>query len=149
MSRRRIRSMKRLDSTKSEFRKQMAEKALGFSCASGMNMEAEPGAKKRKVCKHCQGVGRLTTEARDCNCYELSKEQEQEERVSKHALKAAETVALVARAAATAVEGGEAQSEGVCDYFGVCCDVDNMNSSQHSTYGPFLRRGIRHWRPNN
>jgi hypothetical protein len=56
MSRRRIGSTKRFASTKSEFRKQMAEKALGLSCASGMNMEVEPGAKKRKVCKCCQGV---------------------------------------------------------------------------------------------
>jgi hypothetical protein len=127
----------------------MAEKALGLSHASGMNMEVEPGAKKRKVCKHCQGVGYLTTEARDCKCYELSKEQVHEEMVSKHALKAAETAVLVARAAATAVEGSEAQSEGTSECFGVCCDVDNMNSSQHSIHGRFLRRGIRHWRQNN
>jgi hypothetical protein len=75
MSRRRIRSTKRFASTKSEFRKQMAEKALGLLHASGVNMEAEPGAKKRKVCKCCQGVGHLTTEARDCKHYESSKEQ--------------------------------------------------------------------------
>jgi hypothetical protein len=150
MSRRRIRSIKRFASTKSEFRKQMAEKALGLSYASGMNMEVvEPGAKKRKVCKYCQGVGHLTTKARDCKYYELSKEQVHEEMVSKHALKVAETAVLVARAAATAVEGSEAQSEGTCECFGVCCDVDNMNSSQYSIYGRFLRRGIRHWRPNN
>jgi hypothetical protein len=67
-----------------------------------------------------------------------------------HALKAAETAALVSRAAPTAVEGSEAQSEGACaECFGVCCDVDNMNSSQHSIYEHFLRRGIRHWRQNN
>jgi hypothetical protein len=149
MSRRRIRTMKRFASTKSGFRKQMAEMALGLSYASGMSMEVEPGAKKRKVCKCCQGVGHLTTKARDCKCYELSKEQVHEEMVSKHALKAAETAVLVARAAATAVEGGEAQSEGTCECFGVCCDVDNMNSSQYSIYGCFPRRGNRHWRHNN
>jgi hypothetical protein len=43
ISRRRIRSIKRFASTKSEFRKEMAEKALGLSYASGMNMEVEPG----------------------------------------------------------------------------------------------------------
>jgi hypothetical protein len=123
---------------------------LGLLHASGMNMEvAEPGAKKRKVGKYCQGVGHLTTKARDCKCYKLSKEQVQEAMVIKHTLKAAETAVLVAAAAATAVEGSEAQSEGVCKCFGVCCDVDNMNSSQCSIYGRFLRRGIRHWRPNN
>jgi hypothetical protein len=63
--------------------------------------------------------------------------------VSKHTLKAAETAVLVARAAATAVEGSEAQSEGACECFGVCCDVDNMNSSQCSICGRFLRKGIR------
>jgi hypothetical protein len=149
MSRRRIRGMKRFASTKSEFRKQMAEKALGLSCGSGMNMEVEPGAKKRKVCKHCQGVGHLTTEARDCKHCKLSKEQVDKEMVSKHALKAAETTVLVARAAATAVEGGEAQSEGTCECSGVCCDVHNMNSSQCSICGHFPHRGIRHWRQNN
>jgi hypothetical protein len=53
-----------------------------------------------------------STEARDCKHYESSKEQVREEMVSKHALKAAS--ALVARAAATAVEGGEAQSARRC-----------------------------------
>jgi hypothetical protein len=95
ISRRRTRSIKRFANTESEFRKQMAEKALGLSHASGMNMEVEPGGKKRKVCKYCQGVGHLTTEARDCKHCELSKEQVHEEMVSKHTLKAAETAVLV------------------------------------------------------
>jgi hypothetical protein len=141
----RKRSVKKFDSTKDRLKKQMADKALGVAYRSGMNMEPnsndEPGenTKVKKGCIACGAMDHRTRRAKACKYSRWSEQDFREEIVRITVSKATEEVAGVA----TAVEDSGVQSEGTYAFFGVRCDVDNMQFNQYSNYARFLHRGIR------
>jgi hypothetical protein len=91
--------------------KQMADKAMGHACGSGMNMAGEEDSTnetKKKSCKFCKKPGHATNRAKACKHHGWTIEQVQAEMVSIHTSRAREEAARVA----TAVEASEVQSEG-------------------------------------
>lgn len=90
----------------------------------------------------CQKSGHLTNRWKAGKCDKFANQELQAETaaVSIHALKTAETAVLVAAAAAAAVDSSEVQSEGTCECFGVCCDINNIQFSHCSICGCFFAR---------
>ncbi len=116
----RKRSMNKFATMRVGLAKQNADKARGLLYGTGMNLaetsDPNPKAKKELVCKFCGKTGHATTRSRSCKYNGMDMALVDADIVAVYATKATEQ----AVSAATALATSEVQSEGKCDYFGVC-----------------------------